>query len=83
MTTDFKSRAIEVAQKNATVILSADYLKSAKEADKEMIIFFGSTEGKSKLNLVLLKERTSTSDAIYGINYDLLTIDGLQEEKND
>lgn len=48
----------------------------------EMITFGGRTEGKSKLNLVLLKERTSTSDTIYGVNYDLLTIDELQDEKS-
>lgn len=45
----------------------------------EMITFGGRTEGKSKLNLVLLKERTSTSEPIYGMNYDLLTIDELKE----
>lgn len=49
----------------------------------EMITFGGRTEGKSKLNLVLLKERTSTSDAIYGVNYDLLTFDELDTESEE
>ena len=48
----------------------------------EMITFGGRTKGKSKLNLVLLKERTSPSNITYGVNYDLLTIDELQDEKS-
>lgn len=46
-------------------------------------MFGGRTEGKSKLNLVLLKERTSTSEPVYVINYDLLTIDETKGENND
>lgn len=46
----------------------------------EMITFGGRTEGKSKLNLVSLKERTRTSDTTYGVNCDLLSIDELATE---